>query len=50
MGMSKADLNRKDRNLVRTLAELEEKAKSDPLKKDRVLHERIAELKKKLSD
>ncbi|MEK6954767.1 MAG: hypothetical protein AABX01_07175 [Candidatus Micrarchaeota archaeon] len=48
MGMSKADLTRKDKNLVRALAELEEKAKMDPLKKDWKLHDRIAELKKKL--
>ncbi|MFH1750210.1 MAG: hypothetical protein ABH863_00875 [Candidatus Micrarchaeota archaeon] len=49
MGLTKADLNRRDKSLVRALAELEEKAKSDPLKKDWKLHDRIAELKKKLS-
>lgn len=48
MGLSKKDLARKKSNLKTKLAELEEKAKMDPLKRDRKLHEEIAELKKKL--
>jgi hypothetical protein len=48
MGMSKSDLTRKHSNLVRKLAELEEKARMDPLGRDKRLHEEIAEIKKKL--
>jgi hypothetical protein len=48
MGMSKSDLNRKNSSLKIMLAQLEEKAKDDPLKRNRELHEKIAELKKKL--
>ncbi len=48
MGMSKSDMAHKKSNLKARLAELEEKAKSDPLKKDWKLHEEIAELKKKI--
>ncbi|MFA6048375.1 MAG: hypothetical protein WC792_00305 [Candidatus Micrarchaeia archaeon] len=50
MGMSKSDMAHKKSNMKAKLAELEERAKSDPLKRDRVLHEEIAELKKKLAD
>ncbi|MBN1169688.1 hypothetical protein JXA56_01565 [Candidatus Micrarchaeota archaeon] len=48
MGLSKKDLSRKKANLKSRLAELEKKAKSDPLKKDKRLHEEIADLKKKI--
>jgi len=48
MGMSKSDLQHKASNLKRKLAELEEKARDDPLKKNWKLHEEIAEIKKKL--
>lgn len=50
MGMSKSDMQHKASNLKRKLAELEEKAKDDPLMRNRKLHEEIAELKKKLAN
>ena len=50
MGMSKQDLTRKNASIKHMLAELEIKARDDPLKRDRKLHEKIAELKKKLED
>lgn len=49
MGLSKKDLSRKKANLKVRLAELEKKAKFDPLKKDRRLHEEIEDLKKKIT-
>lgn len=48
MGLSKKDLARKKSNLKAKLAELEKKARMDPLKRNKALHEEIAELKKKL--
>lgn len=48
MGLSKKDLARKKANLKTKLAELENKARMDPLKRDKKLHEEIAELKKKI--
>ncbi len=50
MGMSKKDLSRHKSNLKNKLAELEVKAKMDPLKRNRTLHEEIALLKKKLAE
>jgi len=48
MGLSKKDLSRKKANLKARLAELEKKAKMDPLKRDKSLHFEIEELKKKI--
>ena len=48
MGLSKKDLARKKANLKAKLAELEKKARMDPLKRNKALHEEIAELKKKI--
>ena len=48
MGLSKKDMARKKANLKSKLAELEKKAKMDPLKRDKALHEEIEALKKKL--
>lgn len=50
MGMSKQDMAHKKAAMKKKLAELEEKARDDPLKKNRVLHEEIAMLKKKLAN
>ena len=47
--MSKKDLARKKANLKAKLAELEKKAKMDPLKRNKALHEEIEELKKKIA-
>jgi len=49
MGLSKKDLARKKANLKAKLAELEKKAKMDPLKRNKALHEEIEELKKKIA-
>lgn len=50
MGMSKKDLARRHGNLKTRLAELEAKAKMDPLKRNRALHDEIAMLKKKMAE
>jgi len=50
MGMSKKDMARRHSNLKSKLAELEEKARMDPLKKNKALHDEIAQLKKKLAE
>ncbi len=50
MGMSKKDLNRKRANIKARLAELEPKARMDPLKKHPEIHEEIAKLKKDLEE
>ena len=47
--MSKKDLARKKANLKAKLAELEKKAKMDPLKRNKALHGEIEELKKKIA-
>ena len=49
MGLSKKDLARKKANLKTKLAELEMKARMDPLKRNKALHEEIEELKKKIA-
>jgi hypothetical protein len=49
MGLSKKDLSRKKANLKAKLAELEKKARMDPLGRDKRLHEEIADLRKKLA-
>jgi len=46
MGLSKKDLARKKRNLENRIAELEEKARKNPM--DKRLKEELEELKKKL--
>jgi len=50
MGLSKKDLSRKKANLKAKLAELENKARMDPLKRNKALHDEIAELKKKIEE
>jgi hypothetical protein len=50
MGMSKKDLARGKQNLKAKLAELEPKARMDPLHKNRELHEEIEHIKKKLAE
>ncbi|MBU0527420.1 MAG: hypothetical protein ABH983_00200 [Candidatus Micrarchaeota archaeon] len=50
MAHSKKDLSRKKANLKARLAELEKKAKLDPLKRDKNLHSEIEDLKKKIED
>ena len=50
MGMSKQDMAHKKAALKKKLAELELKAKDDPLKRNRVLHEEIIAIKKKLAN
>lgn len=50
MGLSKKDLSRKKANLKAKLAELEAKARKDPLRKNKALHEELAALRKKLED
>ena len=49
MGKTKKDLNKQVQNLKKKIAELEEKAKKDPLKKHPEIHEELAKLKKKLN-
>ncbi|VVC03508.1 Uncharacterised protein [Candidatus Burarchaeum australiense] len=48
MGMSKKDLNRKTGNLKIRIAELEQKARMDPLKKHPEIHDELAKMKKAL--
>lgn len=48
--MSKKDLSRKLANIKAKIAELEEKARMDPLKKNHALHDELALLKKKLAE
>ena len=50
MGMSKKDLSRKHGMLKIRLAELEIKARMDPLKRHPEIHEEIAKLKKQLAE
>lgn len=50
MGMSKKDLSRKHANLKQKLAELEQKARMDPLKRHPEIHEEIARIKKDLAE
>lgn len=50
MGMSKKDLSRKKANIKARIAELEPKARMDPLRKNRALHEELEDLKRKLSE
>lgn len=50
MGKSKKDLSRMKANLKAKLAELEAKARKDPLKKNKALHEELASIRKKLED
>ncbi len=50
MGMSKKDLSRKHANLKLKLAELEQKARMDPLKRHPEIHEEIARIKKDLAE
>jgi len=50
MGMSKKDLTRKHGMLKIRLAELEIKARMDPLKRHPEIHEEIAKLKKQLAE
>lgn len=50
MGMSKKDLSRKHANLKLRIAELEQKARMDPLKKHPEVHEEIGKLKKQLAE
>lgn len=49
MGMSKKDLSRKHANLKLKLAELEQKARMDPLKRHPEIHEEIVRIKKDLA-
>ena len=50
MGLSKRDLGKKKANMRARVAELEGKARMDPLHKNKALHAELAELKKKLSE
>ena len=50
MGMSKKDLGRKIGNLGTRIAELEQKARMDPLKKHPEIHDELAKLKKALEE
>lgn len=50
VGMSKKDLTRKHGMLKVRLAELEIKARMDPLKRHPEIHEEIAKLKKQLAE
>jgi hypothetical protein len=50
MGMSKKDLSRKKANIKTRIAELEEKARMDPLKRNRAVHDELEQLKKKLAE
>lgn len=49
MGMSKKDLSRKHANLKLKLAELEQKARMDPLKRHPEIHEEVARIRKDLA-
>ncbi|HIH18563.1 TPA: hypothetical protein HA225_01150 [Candidatus Micrarchaeota archaeon] len=50
MGMSKKDLSRKHANMKLKIAELEQKARMDPLKRHPEVHEELARLKKDLAE
>ncbi len=50
MGMSTKDLSRKHANMKVKIAELEVKARMDPLKKHPEVHDELAKLKKKLAE
>ena len=50
MGLSKRDLGKKKANIRTRIAELEGKARMDPLHKNKALHEELAELRKKLEE
>jgi len=50
MGMSKKDLSRKHANLKVKIAELEVKARMDPIKRHPEIHEELAKLKKELAE
>ena len=50
MGMSKKDLSRKKSNIKARIAELEPKAKMDPLKRHVELHAELEKLKKDLAE
>jgi hypothetical protein len=50
MGMSKKELSRKKANIKNRIAELEEKARMDPLKRNRAVHDELEQLKKKLAE
>ena len=48
MGKSKKDLGKQFQNIKKRIAELEEKARLDPIKKNPAIHEELDKLKKKL--
>jgi len=50
MGMSKKDLHRKSGKIKARIAELEQKARMDPLHKHPEVHEELAKLKKALEE
>ncbi|MBU0590908.1 hypothetical protein KKF81_05990 [Candidatus Micrarchaeota archaeon] len=50
MGNSKKDLARRNATLKARIAELEQKAKMDPLKRNKAVHDELEQLKKKLSE
>lgn len=49
MGMSKKDLSRKHANMKVRVAELEQKARMDPLKRHPEIHEELSKLKRELA-
>lgn len=50
MGMSKKDLSRKKANIKARIAELEPKARMDPLKRHPEIHEELTKLRKDLEE
>ncbi|MFH1470313.1 MAG: hypothetical protein ABIF01_01045 [Candidatus Micrarchaeota archaeon] len=50
MGLSKKDLSRRRANIQARIAELEPKARMDPLKKHPGIHEELAKLKAQLAE
>ncbi|MCK4319087.1 hypothetical protein KAW38_00765 [Candidatus Micrarchaeota archaeon] len=50
MGKTKKTLGKISQNIKRQIAELEAKARRDPLKKNVALHDELKKLKKKLQD
>jgi hypothetical protein len=48
--MSKKDLSRKHANMKVKIAELEVKARNDPVKRHPEIHEELAKLKKELAE
>ncbi len=50
MGLTKKDLGKQRHNLEKRIAELEGKARMDPVKKHPEIHEELAKLKKKLEE